>query len=141
MKSTFATVLLAAILSAPAVAESVDTTVCDILASPQSFDGKKVRIKGTVFAGLDEFVVRDPSCGARTNAIWLTYPEGTKGKAGPAAVLQMTLSADNPAKVESPARPPVHLADDERFRELDSLLATPAASGALCLGCSRYSAT
>jgi hypothetical protein len=43
-----------------------------------SFDGKIVRIKGTVITALDEFVVKDGSCNLAVNSIWLAYPEGTK---------------------------------------------------------------
>ena len=70
---------------------SVDTTVCDVVKNPQSFNGKMVRIKGTVVAGFDEFVIKDsgPDCGYQVNGIWLSYPQGTKGKAGPVAVVEV----------------------------------------------------
>jgi len=70
-------------------AQTVDATVCDILKNPQSFNGKIVRIKGTVSAGFDEFLVKGDGCGQKVNGIWLSYPEGTKAKSGPAAVLQL----------------------------------------------------
>jgi hypothetical protein len=70
-------------------AQAVDTTVCEILNHPQSFNGKIVRIKGTVVAGFDQFVVKGADCGINVNKnIWLSYPEGTKAKAGPAAMVQ-----------------------------------------------------
>jgi len=52
-------------------AQTVDATVCDVLAHPASYDGKTVRIKGTVIAGMDEFAIRDKSCGTAVNGIWL----------------------------------------------------------------------
>jgi hypothetical protein len=70
-------------------AQIVDITICEILANPSSFDGKTVRVKGTVSAGFDEFVLKDAACNQPINAIWLAYPEGTKGKAGPAAFVQL----------------------------------------------------
>ncbi len=36
-------------------AQTVDTTVCEVLKNPASFDGKIVRLKGTVISGFDEF--------------------------------------------------------------------------------------
>ena len=70
-------------------AQVVDTTVCDVVKKPEPFNGKMVRIKGTVVAGFDEFVIKDakdPDCGFPVNAIWLSYPQGTKGRAGAAAI-------------------------------------------------------
>ncbi len=67
-------------------AAPVDTTVCDVVKKPQTLNGQIVRIKGTVVAGFDEFVIKDSvdsNCGYPVNAIWLAYPPGTKGKAVP----------------------------------------------------------
>ena len=73
-------------------AQAVDTTVCDVLKNPASFNGKMVRIKGTVSAGLDQFIVRGSDCGQPVDAIWLSYPEGTKGKAAPDSLFQHKMS-------------------------------------------------
>jgi hypothetical protein len=75
---------------AQAPAGVTDVVVCDVVRKPAPFDGKMVRIKGTVVVGFDEFVIKDaadPNCGFEVNAIWLQYPQGTKGKAGPASML------------------------------------------------------
>lgn len=53
----------------PLPAQIVDASVCDILANPPSFDGKMVRVKGTVSAGFDEFSLKDASCSQPLNAI------------------------------------------------------------------------
>jgi hypothetical protein len=48
----------------------VDVNVCDVVKNPASFDGKMVRIKGTVVAGFDEFIIKDasyPNCGFPVN--------------------------------------------------------------------------
>ena len=66
-------------------AQMVDATVCDILSNPQSFDGKIVQVKGVAVAGFEEFAIQGTGCTQVVNAIWLAYPEGTRGKAGPAA--------------------------------------------------------
>src|SRR5271155_4528949 len=80
-------------------AQIIDSTVCDILANPQSFDGKIVRIKGVVIAGFEEFAIKGSGCNQMVNAIWLAYPEGTKGKAAPVAFLRLQLGKNHPASV------------------------------------------
>ena len=85
-------------------AQVTDTTVCDVVKNPASFDGKMVRIKGTVVAGFDEFVIKDsadPNCGYPVNGIWLSYPQGAKGKAGPAAMLTMQPARNFAGKVHA----------------------------------------
>src|SRR6516164_9182007 len=83
-------------------AQAVDAKVCDILAHPSSFDGKMVRLTGTVIAGFDEFVVKDAACGLTINSIWITYPEGAKAKAGPAAMLTLQLAKNSPGEQAAP---------------------------------------
>jgi hypothetical protein len=136
-------ILLASPAFLPAAgAQTVDTTVCDILANPASFDRKMVRIKGTVVAGFDEFVIKDASCNQPVNAIWLAYPYGTKAKAGPVAFVQLQLAKNNPAAMNNLIRAEVKLDKNNKdFKQFDSLLSTPAKVGGLCLGCVRYSVT
>lgn len=123
-------------------AQTVDTTVCKILASPSSFDGETVRIKGTVIAGFDEFVIKDSSCNQPVDAIWLAYPKGTKAKAGPVAFVQLQLAGNNPSVVNNFVRPEAKLDKNNKdFKQFDSLLSTPAKVGGMCLGCVRYSVT
>lgn len=122
-------------------AQIVDVTTCEILANPSSFDGKTVRVKGTVSAGFDEFVLKDAACNQPLNAIWLAYPEGTKGKAGPAAFVQLQLGRNNPAAGTTANRSPVKIDKNKEFKQFDSLLSTPYKSGGMCLGCTRYTVT
>lgn len=130
---------LAAVFAANA--QVTDTTVCDILANPQSFDGKIVRVKGTVVAGFDEFVIRDASCKQPVNAIWLAYPAGTKAKAGPLAFVQIQLSRNNTAAAPNVNRAPVTLDKGGKdFKQFDSLVSTIYKHG-VCLGCNRYTVT
>ena len=109
MKRTFLFMLLLICLIIPSSlpAQITDTTVCDILANPPSFDGKIVRIKGVVIAGFEEFAVKGSNCNQMINAIWLAYPVGTKAKAGPAAFLRLQLSKNHPAAVANVDRRPV----------------------------------
>src|ERR1700690_3993637 len=96
-------------------AQIVDSTVCDILANPQSFDGKIVRVKGVVIAGFEEFAIKGSGCNQVINAIWLAYPEGTKGKAGPVAFLQLQLGKNHTAAVTNVSRRPVTLDRNKDF--------------------------
>jgi hypothetical protein len=119
-------------------AQVVDVTVCDILKNPQSYDGKIVRIKGTVAAGFDQFVVQGSDCGQHVDGIWLSYPEGTKAKAGPAAILRLQPARNFSGIVAAIKRQPVSLKKDKDFKQFDSLLSTPHKGGGMCLGCTRY---
>jgi len=122
-------------------AQIVDTTVCDVLANPSSFDGKIVRIKGTVLAGLDEFVIKNAFCGQAVNGIWLAYPEGANAKAGAAAFVQIQLAKNNPAAATVPNRVSVKLDANNDFKQFDTALSAPHASGGMCLGCVRSTVT
>ena len=116
----------AAPTAAPQAAGPVDTTVCDVMKKPEAFDGKIVRIKGTVIAGFDEFVIADstdPNCGYMVNAIWLAYPAGTKGKAGPAAMVVIQPAKNFAGTVTPPTRAEVTLDKSKDFKQFDSLVA------------------
>lgn len=128
---------LSAMLLPAISAQVVDATVCGILTSPQSFDGKVVRVKGTVIAGFDEFEIQDLSCKLPVNGIWLAYPEGTKGKAGPAAVIQLQLAKNSPGKAVAPTRARVAIEKSKDFKQFDALLSTPYRGPGRCLGCVR----
>jgi hypothetical protein len=119
-------------------AQTVDATVCEILSNPQSFDGKIVRIKGTVIAGFEEFAIKDSTCKQALNAIWLSYPDGAKGKAGPAALVQMQLAKNSPGTAVTPTRAAVQLEKNKDFKEFDSLLSTPYRGNGMCMACMKY---
>jgi hypothetical protein len=123
----------------------MDTTVCDVVKNPAPFDGKMLRIKGTVVAGFDEFAIKDaadPNCGFPVNAIWLAYPPGTKGKAGPAAMVQLQPAKNFAGQYTAPTRAAVTLDKSKDFKQFDSLLAqTHQKAPDLCLGCTRYEVT
>jgi hypothetical protein len=124
-------------------AQAVDTTVCDILNNPVSFNGKIVRIKGTVAAGFDQFVVKGADCGLNVNKnIWLSYPEGIKAKAGPAAIVQVQPARNFAGDVPAVQRTPVTLDKNSKdFKLFDSQLATPYKKGGMCLGCNKFEVT
>lgn len=128
-------------LAAYARAQVTDTTVCDVVRKPAPFDGKMVRIKGTVVVGFDEFIIKDagdPNCGFEVNGIWLAYPQGTKGKAGPAAMLSIQPAHNFAGKYTAPTRAAVTLDQSKDFKQFDKLLAQTHEKGGMCLGCARY---
>ena len=124
-------------------AQAVDTTVCDILNNPQSFNGKIVRIKGTAVASFDQFVVKGADCGINVNKnIWLSYPEGTKAKAGPAVMVQVQPAHNFTGDVPVVQRTPVTLDKNNKdFKLFDSQLATQYRKGGMCLGCNKFEVT
>ncbi|MGP8251173.1 MAG: hypothetical protein ACLQHF_04015 [Terracidiphilus sp.] len=140
MKRILAAVFLFA-LALSLHAQAIDATVCDILKDPQGFNGKIVKIKGTVKAGLDEFVVVDANCGLPVNAIWLSYPEGANAKSGPLAMVDLEPASNFAGTVEEVQRTQVKLEWNKDFKQFDQLLATPVKSANMCLGCMRYEVT
>lgn len=143
MKRLLAIALFTCASASGLYAQVVDTTVCDVLSNPQAMDGKIVRIKGTVIAGLDQFIVKGGNCGASVSGIWISYPEGTKGKAGPTAVLIMQPARNFSGTFAANVRTPVILDKKNKdFKQFDSLLAAPHNKGAgMCLACGRYEVT
>lgn len=116
-------------------AQGTVATVCEILKNPQSFNGKIVQIHATVRAGFDEFILLGDNCGQVVNGIWLAYPEGAKGKAGAAAVLEFQAAKNFTGQSDTPTRTPVQLTKDKEFKKFDGLLSTPFKGGGACLGC------
>jgi hypothetical protein len=119
-------------------AQVVDTTVCDVLKDPASFNGKMVRIKGVVTAGFDQFAIRDKNCQGKVNVIWLSYPEGTKGKAGPVATVQIQAAKNFTGAFTHAASTPVQLEKSKDFKDFDSALSAVHKQSLTCLGCNRY---
>ena len=137
MKRLFLITMFGAV-AVSAYAQAVDTTVCDILKSPQAFNGKIVRIKGTVSSGFDEFIIKSEDCKYHVDSVWLAYPEGTKAKSGPVALLQLQPARNFAGEVTTAGRAPVTLEKSKEFKQFDSLLATPYKGAGMCLGCAKY---
>jgi len=144
MKRFFVLALFAGAFACGLHAQAVDTTVCAILKNPKSFDGKIVRVKGVVAAGLDQFIVKDPTggCGFPVDALWLAYPQGTKGKAGAGVVVALQ-PAHNFAGTYTPeTRAAVTLDKSKDFKQFDSMMAeAPKRMSGMCLGCVRWTVT
>jgi hypothetical protein len=107
-------------LQSPFTHKTVDATVCDILKDPQSFNGKIVRIKETVSSGFDEFIIKPENCKYHVDSIWLSFPEGTKAKSGPSAMLQLQPARNFNGTVTPVDRAPVTL-DLAATRSVSSL--------------------
>ncbi len=120
-------------------AQTVDTTVCAVLKNPTAFNGKMVRIKGTVVSGFDQFVLNDDNCGLTVNGIWIAYPEGTKAKGGPLAMLELEPAHNFTGTIAPEKRTPVVLNRDKEFKHFDSLLSEMHDPGqGICMGCREY---
>lgn len=131
--------LFACVAACGLYAQAVDATVCAVLKNPASFDGRTVRIKGTVVTGFDQFVVNNGDCGEEVNGIWLAYPPGAKAKSGPIAMVELEPAHNFVGKVVPETGITVSLTRDKAFKQFDSLLAQRHdQSGAVCLGCPRY---
>ncbi len=144
MKRIFAIALLVSGFACGLQAQAVSTTVCAVMKNPKSFDGKIVSIKGTVVTGFDSFIVKDPTgaCGYQVDGIWLSYPQGTKGKAGPAVMLQIQPAHNYAGTYTAPTRAAVTLDKSKDFKQFDGLLSQTHNKGAgMCLGCGRYAVT
>ncbi|HEV2465356.1 MAG TPA: hypothetical protein VGT04_16255 [Acidobacteriaceae bacterium] len=141
MKRTLIAFVCLLLGAATAGAQIVNTNVCDVLAHPKDFDGKMVRITGTVAAGFDEFVIRDTSCKQSVNAIWLDYPAGTKEKAGPMAVVSLQLAKNSPGQATPDSATPVKLDTGGDLKKFDSILSASAKTPGRCLGCVRSTVT
>ncbi|WP_420237082.1 hypothetical protein ACOBR2_15860 [Telmatobacter bradus] len=139
MKRLLALALLACASVCALHAQTVDTTVCDVVKHPMNFNGKTIRIKGVVFAGFDSFIIKDASeCGFPIDSIWLEYPQGTKAKAGPAAVLHIQPAHNYAGPYQAPTRAAVTLDKSKDFKQFDSSLAQTHSKGAgMCLACVR----
>jgi hypothetical protein len=124
-------------------AQAVDTTVCEILKNPAAFNGKIVRVKGTVAAGFDQFVLKGVDCPpALNNNIWLSYPEGSKAKAGPAVMVQVQPARNFAGTVAAVTRTPVQLEKNSKdFKQFENLLTTVYNRGGMCLGCIKFEVT
>jgi hypothetical protein len=144
MKRVLAVAVLAFACVAGLQAQAVDATVCAVLKNPKSFDGKTVRIKGIVFAGLDVFAIKDSSpCGFQVDAIWLSYPQGTKAKSGPLAVVEVQPAHNYSGTFTAPTRAAATLDKSNKdFKNFDNLMSQGHSKGAgMCLGCARYEVT
>ena len=134
------TAILLGVCSA-AQGQAVNATVCEILKNPQAFNGKTVQVQATVRAGFDMFILVGDNCGQGVNGIWLSYPEGTKGKAGPAVVLEFQAAKSFTGKTDTTQRAQVTLEKSKEFKQFDSLLSTAYKSGGLCIGCVKNEVT
>ncbi len=121
---------------AGARAQVVDTDVCSVAKNPASFNGKMVRIKGIAVAGYDQFIIKDATvCGYQVDGIWLEYPTGTKGHAGPAALVTAEPARNYSGPYKAPTRTPVVLDKNKDFKQFDSLMSQQRHGMGTCLGC------
>lgn len=137
MKRLVGILVFASLAASVLHAQAVDAKVCDVLKNPASFNGKTVRIQGTVTASYDQFVISDGDCGLPVNGIWLDYPQGTKAHSGALAVVTLQPAHNFAGKVApAAAAAPVTLTRDKAFKQFDSSLSHEFHPDlGLCLGC------
>src|SRR6185437_3562772 len=75
------------------------------------------------------------------DGIWISYPEGAKAKAGPAAMLTLQLADNSPGKYSAATRAPISLDKNKQFKRFDDALAAQPKTKGQCLGCPRYAVT
>jgi len=138
MKRFLGLALFAFVAACGLQAQVVDTTVCAVLNNPAGFDGKMVRIKGTVEAGFDQFVIKDGDCKRDVNGIWIAYPAGSKAKGGPLAMVELQPAHNFAGKAATETRAAVKLEKDKTFKQFDSYLAQLHDQAGMCPGCPRY---
>jgi hypothetical protein len=123
--------MIAGVASAAAQTAPVDATVCDISNHPSRYDGKIVRVTGTVQTDFESFILRADSC---STPLWLAYPAGSRAKAGPAATITLALAAN--AKGDAgKVRPAVTLERGPAFDQFENLLTQRVKLPGMCLGC------
>ena len=139
MKRYFGLTLFFAVAACAVHAQTVTTTVCNVLNNPKAFDGKMVQIKGTVIASFDQFVLTDENCNQQVNGIWLDYPAGSKGKAGALVKIEFQPAKDFKGQASPAGGAAVTLQKDKEFKQFDSSLSQWHDSDyGLCPGCPKY---
>ena len=116
----------------PALGETaVATTICGIVQSPEQFDGKLVRVRGTVLSGFEIFAVRDA---VDTDCrVALEY-------AGGGAVASTSFGEATP-NIDGA---PLALRKDAAFERFERALEAemyPRERGLTCVACHRYEVT
>jgi hypothetical protein len=108
MKRLLALILFCFAVTCPLSSQVVDASACDILANPQSFDGKTVRIKGTVIAGFDEFAGKERDAGSGLDNFGARYDLSRPGCFMTSDPLLQQWTTVEPADLE-----PLHLRPGE----------------------------
>jgi hypothetical protein len=104
----------------------INTSVCDVSANPEFFDGKIVSLRATVASGFEVFAIISPEEGC--DRMWLEYSEG-----GP--------SASTSVGVARQPRAQVAVVKDRNFKRFQSLLNAemhPRTNFVSCMDCHRY---
>ena len=115
-------------------AQVVDATVCDIVKNPKSFDGKIVRIKGTVswIRSVRDYPIPIADSG-EWNLAFLSL--GSKGKAGPVVVVEVQPAHNYAGPAKPVTRTPVTLEKNKDFKQFDSLLSQTRYKNGVCFAC------
>src|SRR5262245_32318043 len=104
----------------------ISTSICDVSATPEFFDGKIVSLRATVVSGFEVFAIRstDEDC----DGMWLEYREGGA-------------TTSTSVEVRREPRAPVTVLNDRNFKRFQSLLNAemhPRTNFVVCVECHRY---
>ena len=126
---SFAIILISfSLIAAQKSEKPIETTICEIIENPETFDGKFVRLRANVLSGFEVFAIADPALDCES--ISLSYPGG-----GPAASTTFGLATP---RIN---RPRVTLRSDREFKKLEKLRSAemhPRSRGSICMDCKRY---
>jgi hypothetical protein len=89
--------------------DPISTTLCEIAKDPSAFDGKLIRVRGTIISGFEAFTLTDKTC-ASDYRVWLESKEPPLSKAAEYALIESLADLQHPEKltwVPVQIRPPV----------------------------------
>jgi hypothetical protein len=99
--------------------DAVDVTVCKLLANPDAYDHKLVRVSGRVSFAFEDFTLTSTKCPVQRGGIWLDYGGTLKSRAIPAG---RTARRERALTVEGIT---TTLVEDSKFAKFDSALHEP----------------
>ena len=98
---------------------AVDVTVCKLLADPDAYDHKLVRVSGRASFAFEDFTLTSKKCPVQRGGIWLDYGGTLKSRAIPAGRSPRRQRALTVEGVTTT------LVEDSKFAEFDSSLHEP----------------
>jgi hypothetical protein len=138
--------LALALVRLPAqVNDPISTSLCEIAKGPAGFDGKFVRVRGTILSGFEVFTLTDKSCGSDFR-IWLDDTDSRPSAAVEYALINSIADAKEPDEltwVGLANRQPIKLTKDAELKKLEGYLTKQfkPEPGSRCVSCPLYSVT
>lgn len=126
-------------------ADAISTSLCEIAKDPPAFDGRLVRVRGTIVSGFEVFTLTDQTCGSDFR-IWLDDADSPPSAATEYALISSLAAAKQPEKltwIAMKKRRPITFKKDAELKKLESYLTKQfkPERGSRCIGCPLYSVT